>query len=206
MTHSHQMTDVGQIKTFVRGGNARFTLVSNATGNRITYRTRSSKDGKVHFVKVLTGADNTNSYTFLGTIFSDGTYRHGFQSPIGHDAMSAKAFAWFFDRVADGDVTGVQFWHEGRCGRCGRVLTVPESIATGFGPECAGRVGAELPMDFDGTHQAPESHDETETFSDPEEEEFTRQIQHREQEEEIVRMNHKFGLPTGYRPPGWMPR
>jgi len=27
-------------------------------------------------------------------------------------------------------------FHEGACGRCGRTLTVPESIASGFGPEC----------------------------------------------------------------------
>jgi len=139
------MTDISQIKTFVRGGNARFTLVSKATGARVTFRVRASDDGKVHFVKVLTGADNTNSYTFLGTIFQDGTYRRGFRSPIGEDAPSAKAFVWFFDHVAQGDVAKVEFWHEGRCGRCGRVLTVPESIATGFGPECAGRVGAVTP-------------------------------------------------------------
>lgn len=30
--------------------------------------------------------------------------------------------------------------HAGRCGRCGRILTVPESIDLGLGPECAGRV------------------------------------------------------------------
>jgi len=27
-----------------------------------------------------------------------------------------------------------------RCGRCGRVLTVPESVESGFGPECIGRL------------------------------------------------------------------
>jgi hypothetical protein len=32
-------------------------------------------------------------------------------------------------------------WHEGRCGRCGRKLTVPESIESGFGPECASILG-----------------------------------------------------------------
>jgi hypothetical protein len=30
----------------------------------------------------------------------------------------------------------LEFWHEGRCGRCGRRLTVPDSIASGYGPEC----------------------------------------------------------------------
>jgi hypothetical protein len=27
-------------------------------------------------------------------------------------------------------------WHEGSCARCGKKLTVPESIESGFGPEC----------------------------------------------------------------------
>lgn len=31
----------------------------------------------------------------------------------------------------------VEVWHEGSCGRCGRKLTVPSSIETGLGPECA---------------------------------------------------------------------
>ena len=35
----------------------------------------------------------------------------------------------------------VEVWHEGICGRCGRKLTVPESVERGLGPECAGLVG-----------------------------------------------------------------
>jgi hypothetical protein len=44
------------------------------------------------------------------------------------------------DRLRE-DHTGVlgrllEVWHEGRCGRCGRALTVPESVERGIGPEC----------------------------------------------------------------------
>tara|TARA_R110002096_G_scaffold84290_4_gene194649 strand:+ start:14 stop:667 length:654 start_codon:yes stop_codon:yes gene_type:complete len=31
----------------------------------------------------------------------------------------------------------MEIWHEGKCSRCGRKLTVPSSIATGLGPVCA---------------------------------------------------------------------
>jgi hypothetical protein len=31
----------------------------------------------------------------------------------------------------------VEVWHEGKCGKCGRALTVPSSILTGIGPECS---------------------------------------------------------------------
>lgn len=35
----------------------------------------------------------------------------------------------------------IEVWHEGRCGRCARRLTVPESILIGIGPECAEIMG-----------------------------------------------------------------
>jgi hypothetical protein len=31
----------------------------------------------------------------------------------------------------------VDVLHSGRCGRCGRTLTTPDSIERGLGPECA---------------------------------------------------------------------
>ena len=54
------------------------------------------------------------------------------------DDLKAKAFAWFW-RVLNGSgnfPAGFEFWHEGRCCRCGKRLTVPESIQGGIGPEC----------------------------------------------------------------------
>jgi hypothetical protein len=33
-------------------------------------------------------------------------------------------------------------YHEGRCGACGRRLTTPESISSGLGPVCAGRISS----------------------------------------------------------------
>jgi hypothetical protein len=33
----------------------------------------------------------------------------------------------------------MELWHEGRCGKCGRALTVPESIESGLGPVCESR-------------------------------------------------------------------
>jgi hypothetical protein len=36
---------------------------------------------------------------------------------------------------------GFNLQHAGKCGRCGRKLTVPQSIETGIGPECASIMG-----------------------------------------------------------------
>lgn len=125
---------------FLRAGNARATFRSLRTGTRYTYRVRASKDGAVWFVSVLTGADNNSSYTFVGTIFQNGQYRHSSKSRIGQDAPSVKAFCWVMDRLnKKADLTDLEVSHEGCCGRCGRALTVPESVKMGLGPECAKR-------------------------------------------------------------------
>jgi hypothetical protein len=130
-----------EARQFALAGNARLTLVSRATGTRFTYRVRRPEEGKPWFVQVLTGPDNESSYTFFGTIFADGAFRHSPRASIRPEAPSAGAFTWFWQVLAkDGPLpAGIEVHHEGRCGRCGRALTVPESIESGFGPECAGR-------------------------------------------------------------------
>jgi hypothetical protein len=60
---------------------------------------------------------------------------------ISRDAPSARAFDWTWRHIARGIMPdALEIWHEGRCGRCARRLTVPESIAQGFGPECIGKI------------------------------------------------------------------
>ena len=142
-TTQHTEIETSSRLAYVTAGKATVTLQSNATGTRFTYRVESPRgelDAAIRFVRVLTGSDNEADYSYLGTMHrqADGAwvYRHGRKSRIGADAPSAKAFAWFA-RNADSDRVAVH--HAGRCGRCNRVLTVPESLHTGLGPICAGR-------------------------------------------------------------------
>jgi len=111
--------------------------VSGKTGARFTYRVTQKDASSPHFVALLSGPDNESSYTFLGTIFEGMTYRHGKRSSVSPEAPSAKAFAWAWGYLAKGEMPpNCEVWHEGRCGRCGRALTVPESIFSGIGPVC----------------------------------------------------------------------
>jgi Family of unknown function (DUF6011) len=145
MSTAHQIENPAEISRFVHAGDARFTLVSKQTGTRITYRVRFPRDketGKVDrdaplFVSFLSGPDNENSYSYLGYIRRD-LYRHGGpKAKAGPDSTPAKAFDWFYRHLTQGRLHPLlEFWHEGRCARCGRTLTVPSSIASGFGPEC----------------------------------------------------------------------
>jgi hypothetical protein len=122
-------------RAFVLGGCATFTLVGQHS--RFTYRVeRAPKAHGKFWVHVLRGPDTSRDFCFMGQITTDG-FRVAFNGPIKADAPSARAFAWFWRHV---ESTDVELLHAGTCGRCGRMLTTPESIATGLGPVCAARV------------------------------------------------------------------
>lgn len=126
---------------FILAGNATFTVVSAKTSTRFTYRVRQPKPDSPHFVSVLSGPDNEKDYQFLGTIFDRSQYKHGFRSSVEPTSKSAVAARWVCERLlASKPLVNCELHHEGRCGRCGRKLTVPESILTGLGPECANKI------------------------------------------------------------------
>ena len=123
-------------KAFVLAGNAKFTLVSEATGARFTYRTRKADGSPMWFVNVLTAP---SLYTYMGVIGETTPLRHTQKSKINAKAASAVAFKWFWGHmILRAELPPkLQFWHEGKCGRCNRSLTDPVSIARGLGPTCA---------------------------------------------------------------------
>jgi hypothetical protein len=129
------------ITTAVFAGNATITLVSGKSGKRFTYKITQGdeKDGQPgpFFVKVLTGQDNTNDYTYAG-IWTKNGVKPTKNSKIGTEADSMKLINWALPHIVGGYLpTNVEVWHTGRCCRCGRLLTVPESVAHGIGPDCA---------------------------------------------------------------------
>jgi hypothetical protein len=142
-----ELVDPAATVRFMLAGNAYVTFQSRRTGNRFTYRVAANgkpvgETGPSHFVSVLTGPDNGGSYDYLGCIYRRMAYAHGRKSEIAEEAPSAVAFAWVWRTLTGGKMHDkLAVYHEGRCGVCGRRLTTPESIASGIGPTCAGRLG-----------------------------------------------------------------
>lgn len=126
------------IKKFIFAGNSTFTLLNTTTNNRFTYKVRKSKDNDIFFVSVLTGSDNISNYTFIGFI-KNNKFFYSKKSRISVEAVSFKAINWFFNHI-NNLPSIINVLHEGKCGRCGRKLTTPESINRGLGPECSGLV------------------------------------------------------------------
>ncbi len=144
MNGAHEIEGSTRRFSFLMAGKATLTIQSRSTGARYTYKVCAPRkeggaidtDAKVRFVKVLTGSDNENDYRYAGFV-RDSYFQHGGdKAKVGSDAPSVGAFAWLM-RNLDSDKVSV--WHEGSCGRCGRTLTVPESIESGLGPVCAAR-------------------------------------------------------------------
>lgn len=138
MSTTHLITDPGAALDFMFGGKARFTLVSKATGKRYTYRVAKSKGERpVYFVSLLTGPSNETDYQYLGfgKYGQSGLIAGGKGNPA-HPAFIA--LNWAMNHLGQGVMPEkLEFWHEGRCAKCARPLTDPESIKRGLGPECA---------------------------------------------------------------------
>lgn len=135
---------------FLWAGNSTFTLVSKATHKRFTYKLRAVDDTKVnsvYFVSVLSGPDNDASYSYMGLVDIEAhTFKLTRNSKVTDKAASYIAFKWFVDTLFSNPESlfaQAEIWHEGKCGRCGRKLTVPSSIEAGIGPECMSKMGGE---------------------------------------------------------------
>jgi hypothetical protein len=141
------------LKPFVFGGAALFTVVSNTTGKRYTFKAKHPTKEHVNkkgitvrvvdteapiFVKLLTGSNNQTDFTYIGFINKEkNAFVHGKKSRVGCDAVAVRVITKMVDIIARGEEPqNATIYHEGRCGKCYRTLTDPESILIGLGPKC----------------------------------------------------------------------
>ena len=134
------MNELSNPKEFALAGNATITLESENTGKHFTYKIKQADDNaNVYFVKLLCNKDNETDYTYVGCYYKDTGYFHPCKKWRDKDSLSwppsMRAIRYFFNKI-DKIPTKLHVYHEGRCGKCGRKLTTPDSIKRGFGPEC----------------------------------------------------------------------
>jgi hypothetical protein len=131
-------TDAKVASEFMLAGNAVFTLSSKRTGQHYTYRLERSADGFVWFASVRVG----DEFVYVGIVRA--TLHHRLDltrgSRYSEDAPVVKALRYalhhvVFKRTIPGEL---EIRHVGKCGKCARPLTRPDSIDRGLGPICAG--------------------------------------------------------------------
>lgn len=128
------------IRNYILADKGSFTLTSLVTGNSFTYRRWDSNGFKG--ISVLTGPDNENDYTYIGVLWTnpEKSLLRVRATKSSKVSTSFKALNWFLRNLDHEQLFDkIEFRHEGRCCRCGRKLTTPESIDRGIGPVCAGR-------------------------------------------------------------------
>lgn len=122
----------------MRVPNGIYTISRNGEWHTFKIRTQKSdarfKPGE-RIIYALTGPRNSTDYTGIGTIDEEGVHlwRRWDLTPKGEMARL------FWRRVAEGRHPEWTVDQARTCICCNRLLTTPESIQSGIGPECAGR-------------------------------------------------------------------
>lgn len=118
---------------YLLGGNSISTFLNTNTNNRFTFRVNENIINNIHYVSVLVAPD---VYKYIGYIKNQ-QFNHSKKSTISENSQSVKVFSYVFSKILDESLPEfIEIYHTGRCGKCGKRLTVPSSIHSGFGPEC----------------------------------------------------------------------
>jgi hypothetical protein len=125
-------------KEFILAGNAIVTFKSRRTGNHMTYKITKADNGAVWFVSVMYGGDD---FQYIGIIDKEMVFKWTKKSRVDAKSPSFMAFAWSWSHLYSDQL---EVWHEGRCGKCGKRLTEPESVERGFGPVCWEKISSGL--------------------------------------------------------------
>lgn len=141
-----QFQDATTALDFMLSGRAILTLKSQVTGDHYTFKITKVENAERWFVSYLAGSDNENDYSYLGVIDGRDRYvRLTSKSRLSDDSAPVKTIRYAVGHITKNNQIGpgLEIWHEGCCGRCGRTLTHPESVERGFGPECIKRIMCE---------------------------------------------------------------
>jgi hypothetical protein len=109
---------------------------------QVNHREATEKWGESYFVKLLAGPDNTSDYQYLGMLNPQtGQVKLTRASRMTDDSWPVRLVRRIFARLWANEgakiaQAGFRLMHSGRCGRCGRKLTTPESLDSGLGPVC----------------------------------------------------------------------
>ena len=131
---------------FLLAGKALFT-VTNSKGDHYTYKVRKKESvyqGKpsVGFFVSVKAQGGVYPYRYVGMLNETvGTIKCTAKSEFLPGTKEYDVAAWACQAVLKSKNIPTEYHIEnaGKCGRCGRTPTHPESLKSGLGPECEGR-------------------------------------------------------------------
>lgn len=140
------MLDFRFFPQIVLAGKARLTIKNPISGQHIKIRMLRKKDratgefGSCYFLHVALLGDGDLGYNYAGAYFSDsGRFKTG--RDVVNGSMLDTISRFVVASISHPEkLQKAEIEHAGKCCRCGRTLTHPESIRSGLGPECFGLV------------------------------------------------------------------
>jgi hypothetical protein len=115
-----------------------YTVVGPKGGHRTLRLQTIDDNGTKQWLAYLSGADNVGDYKSVG--FVNGNEVSLFNKYAGQYADIMAAARFLVKNVDKLDECGRQYAiNSGKCYRCNRLLTTPESVARGLGPVCAAK-------------------------------------------------------------------
>ena len=142
------------LKLFILGGKGEFTIVSGATGKKISYRIRKDKDNHLRIRTAINGR-----WKYIGTIMCGGLFQRTEDSPLvirklgsyptpkprcSEEELAFTVFHSLWNmhilrgrNVDEMSPAGVSFMYNGKCAYCGKKLkSSTEARARGIGLGC----------------------------------------------------------------------
>ena len=118
--------------------------ISSPSGQRRTFKINTCKSGNLEgkrILSLLVGSDNNSSYLGFGFVDDNGIKVWRKYSNTDYEKFAN----CLWEMAANGTdsrfkAMGMELLLEGRCLICNRRLTTPESIRTGIGPVCSGKI------------------------------------------------------------------
>lgn len=139
-------------------GRAVLTFRNNDKDTHMTVKVKQATDKNdrkiklpIFFVSVSLLGDRQTGYVFAGTIFKDQMICK-LHRDVPSESQLGKVMLFIMNSLENPQILRdkkVSLLHEGRCCRCAMPLTHPESINTGFGPDCLQTVLSQTQLKVD---------------------------------------------------------
>ena len=123
----------------IRTHNGCVTMTNPETGQHRTVKIRTQKDDAKfapgeRIISILSGPCNETDFRGFGFVKKDGRVAVWSR----HRGTALEKIARMIEDPSRFHARGIEFQVEGRCIKCNRKLTDPESIRLGIGPVCRG--------------------------------------------------------------------